>query len=64
MFVCPSGEITTKNNNLDRETQSEYKVLVQVWDTPGSAGGLSESTVMTININDLNDNQAEFSKRT
>ncbi|XP_027016011.2 cadherin-5 [Tachysurus fulvidraco] len=58
-----TGEITTKNNNLDRETQSEYKVMVQVWDTPGSAGGLSASTLITININDLNDNQAEFSKQ-
>ncbi|KAK3528250.1 hypothetical protein QTP86_028484 [Hemibagrus guttatus] len=58
-----TGEITTKNNNLDRESQSEYKVLVQVSDTPGSTGGLSASTVMTITINDLNDNVAAFSKQ-
>ncbi|XP_058238152.1 cadherin-5 [Hemibagrus wyckioides] len=58
-----TGEITAKNNNLDRESQSEYKVLVQVSDTPGSTGGLSASTVMTITINDLNDNEATFSKQ-
>ncbi|XP_053347626.1 cadherin-5 isoform X2 [Clarias gariepinus] len=57
-----TGEIQTAVDTLDRETQSVYKLLVQASDTPGFQG-LSATTVVTININDINDNHASFSKR-
>ncbi|TTW57047.1 Cadherin-5 [Bagarius yarrelli] len=58
---------TQSGRELEEQSEftikSEYKVLVQASDTPGPARGLSASTVVTININDINDNQATFSKR-
>ncbi|XP_036440376.1 cadherin-11-like [Colossoma macropomum] len=57
-----TGEITVQDNKLDRETQSQYKLIVQASDLPGSPGGLSTTTIVTININDINDNMATFKK--
>ncbi|XP_036418773.1 cadherin-11-like [Colossoma macropomum] len=57
-----TGEITVQDNKLDRETQSQYILTVQASDLPGSPGGLSTTTIVTININDINDNMATFKK--
>ncbi|KAF4090844.1 hypothetical protein AMELA_G00030280, partial [Ameiurus melas] len=58
-----NGHIYTKVDTLDRETQSEYKLLVKATDMPGVPGGNSDNTVVTITIIDANDNQAAFSKQ-
>ncbi|XP_036417163.1 cadherin-5-like [Colossoma macropomum] len=59
-----TGEITVQDNKLDRETQSQYKLVVKASDLPGLPGGLSTTTTVTININDINDNMATFKKET
>ncbi|XP_053473128.1 cadherin-5 [Ictalurus furcatus] len=58
-----NGKIYTKVDTLDRETQSEYKLVVQASDMPGVAGGRSVTTTATITITDANDNHAAFSKQ-
>ncbi|KAL6461322.1 hypothetical protein MHYP_G00294660 [Metynnis hypsauchen] len=58
------GEITVQDNKLDRETQSQYKLIVHASDLPGLPGGLSTTTIVTINIIDINDNMASFKKDT
>ncbi|XP_072527409.1 cadherin-5 [Salminus brasiliensis] len=55
-----TGVITVKDSRLDRETQSQYKLIVQASDMPGLLGGLTATTIVTININDINDNMASF----
>lgn len=57
---CVSGEITIQDSNLDRETQSQYKLIVQASDSPGITGGKTSTTIVTINIIDINDNMASF----
>ncbi|KAL6461326.1 hypothetical protein MHYP_G00294700 [Metynnis hypsauchen] len=59
-----TGEITVQDNKLDRETQSQYKLIVHASDLPGLPGGLSTTTIVTINIIDINDNMASFKKDT
>ncbi|MCJ8747185.1 hypothetical protein PDJAM_G00150470 [Pangasius djambal] len=58
-----TGEISTTLDTLDRETQSEYTLMVQASDMPGLEGGRSASTAVTISIHDINDNVATFSKQ-
>uniref|UniRef100_A0A3B4E5Y7 Cadherin-5 n=1 Tax=Pygocentrus nattereri TaxID=42514 RepID=A0A3B4E5Y7_PYGNA len=57
-----TGEIAVQDNNLDRETQSQYKLIVHASDSPGLPGGLSTTTIVTINIIDINDNMVSFKK--
>ncbi|XP_060767860.1 cadherin-5 isoform X2 [Neoarius graeffei] len=59
-----TGEISTKVDTLDRETQSEYKLRVKASDMFGvkNAAKQTADTVVTINIKDINDNVASFSK--
>ncbi|XP_062845316.1 cadherin-5 [Trichomycterus rosablanca] len=58
-----TGVISTAGGALDREIQSQYKLIVQASDLPGSDGGRSSTTEVLIKINDINDNVATFSKR-
>ncbi|XP_067294022.1 cadherin-5 [Pseudorasbora parva] len=57
-----TGEIQLKTINLDREKQSQYLITVQCKDLPSSLSGNSATTIVTININDANDNVATFKK--
>ncbi|XP_026883433.2 cadherin-5 [Electrophorus electricus] len=60
-----TGMIKTAVNTLDRETTSQYKLIVQASDLSGSGpGSNSATTIVTININDINDNKASFAKQT
>ncbi|XP_067258180.1 cadherin-5 [Chanodichthys erythropterus] len=55
-----TGEIQTAESNLDREKQSQYLIAIQAKDLPEILSGNSAATVVTININDINDNIATF----
>ncbi|KAI5088810.1 cadherin-5 precursor [Silurus meridionalis] len=57
-----TGEISTINDEIDREDKSEYKLIVQASDMFSNEGGRSASIVVTINVNDINDNLASFSE--
>ncbi|XP_064193299.1 cadherin-5-like [Anguilla rostrata] len=54
------GSITTKVNNLDREKQSTYRIMVHAKDMPTVSVGNSATTMVTINVGDINDNMASF----
>ncbi|KAJ8247300.1 hypothetical protein GJAV_G00244720 [Gymnothorax javanicus] len=54
------GSITTKVNYLDREKQSKYTIVVHAKDMPSVALGNSATTIVTINVGDINDNIASF----
>ncbi|KAL1271119.1 hypothetical protein QQF64_030135 [Cirrhinus molitorella] len=56
-----NGEIRTLTSSLDREKQSQYLIAIQAKDMPGvNEGGNSATTIVTVNINDINDNIATF----
>ncbi|KAI1889892.1 hypothetical protein AGOR_G00167590 [Albula goreensis] len=57
-----TGSITTKVNYLDREAQSSYVVMIMAKDMPGMSMGNSATTVVSINVGDINDNMASFKK--
>ncbi|XP_016088948.1 cadherin-5-like [Sinocyclocheilus grahami] len=56
------GNIITIKSSLDREKQSQYIITIQAKDMPGIKSGNSATTIVTININDENDNIATFKK--
>ncbi|XP_059389974.1 cadherin-5 [Carassius carassius] len=57
------GKIRTVTSMLDREKQSQYLISIQAKDMPEvSNSGNSATTVVTINIDDVNDNIATFKK--
>ncbi|XP_061101919.1 cadherin-5-like [Conger conger] len=58
------GSITTKVNYLDREKQSTYTILVHAKDMPSVVLGNSATTIVTINVGDINDNTASFKEGT
>ncbi|KAM4730175.1 LOW QUALITY PROTEIN: cadherin-5 [Anableps anableps] len=58
-----TGVITSKTNHLDRETKSQYVVLVYAQDMAGMQTGCTANTSVTITITDANDNIASFTKR-
>uniref|UniRef100_A0A8D2ZKK8 Cadherin-5 n=1 Tax=Scophthalmus maximus TaxID=52904 RepID=A0A8D2ZKK8_SCOMX len=51
-------------NTLDRETKSQYVVVVRAQDMRGMASGSTATTSVTITITDTNDNMASFTRRT
>uniref|UniRef100_UPI003AAEB9F5 cadherin-5 n=1 Tax=Centroberyx gerrardi TaxID=166262 RepID=UPI003AAEB9F5 len=59
-----TGMISSKLDSLDRETRSQYVVVVQAQDTRGIASGSTATTSVTITITDTNDNMASFTKKT
>uniref|UniRef100_A0A3P9NKH3 Cadherin-5 n=1 Tax=Poecilia reticulata TaxID=8081 RepID=A0A3P9NKH3_POERE len=58
-----SGVITTKVSSLDRETKSQYVVVVRAQDMKGRESGCIATTSVAITITDANDNIASFTKR-
>lgn len=58
-----TGVIRCKINTLDRETKSQYVVVVKAQDMRGMASGSTATTSVTITIEDTNDNIASFTKR-
>ncbi|KAK2914027.1 hypothetical protein Q8A67_002426 [Cirrhinus molitorella] len=59
-----NGEIRTLTSSLDREKQSQYLIAIQAKDMPGvNQRGNSATTIVTVNINDINDNIATFKSR-
>ncbi|XP_016394466.1 cadherin-5-like [Sinocyclocheilus rhinocerous] len=56
------GNIITLKSSLDHEKQSQYIIAIQAKDMPGIKSGNSATTIVTININDENDNIATFKK--
>ncbi|KAK2914028.1 hypothetical protein Q8A67_002427 [Cirrhinus molitorella] len=61
LFINYNGEIRTLTSSLDREKQSQYLIAIQAKDMPGvNEGGNSATTIVTVNINDINDNIATF----
>lgn len=59
-----TGIISCKTNTLDRETKSQYVVVVQAQDMRGLHTGSTGTTSVTINIADINDNMASFTTAT
>ncbi|TKS86084.1 Cadherin-5 Vascular endothelial cadherin [Collichthys lucidus] len=59
-----TGEITCRVNTLDRETRSQYVVVVKAQDLRGKDTGSTATTSVTINVEDINDNIASFTRRT
>ncbi|XP_044227926.1 cadherin-5 [Thunnus albacares] len=59
-----TGMITCKISTLDRETKSQYVLVVQAQDMRGMASGSTATTSVTINITDTNDNIASFTRGT
>ncbi|XP_071385765.1 cadherin-5 [Centroberyx affinis] len=59
-----TGMISSRLDSLDRETRSQYVVVVQAQDTRGIASGSTATTSVTITIADTNDNMASFTKKT
>ncbi|XP_048886699.1 cadherin-5 [Brienomyrus brachyistius] len=60
--IDEGGNIRTRIDYLDREKQSMYKISVQAKDMPGMNSGNINSTTVTINVLDINDNMAVFKK--
>ncbi|XP_051831043.1 cadherin-5 isoform X1 [Antechinus flavipes] len=56
-----SGNIFTAVNNLDREKQSKYEIVVEAKDGPGLQGESSTATVV-ITLSDINDNFPIFTE--
>ncbi|XP_034753743.1 cadherin-5 [Etheostoma cragini] len=59
-----TGVISCKTNTLDRETKSQYVVVVKAQDMRGMATGSTSTTSVTITITDINDNMASFTRKT
>nr|XP_057915046.1 cadherin-5 [Doryrhamphus excisus] len=59
-----TGMISCKTSTLDRETKSQYVVVVRAQDMRGMASGSTSTTSVTITISDTNDNIASFTRRT
>ncbi|TDH01563.1 hypothetical protein EPR50_G00181480 [Perca flavescens] len=59
-----TGVISCKTNTLDRETKSQYVVVVKAQDMRGMATGSTATTSVTITITDTNDNIASFTRKT
>uniref|UniRef100_A0A3P9J5W0 Cadherin-5 n=1 Tax=Oryzias latipes TaxID=8090 RepID=A0A3P9J5W0_ORYLA len=57
-----TGEISCKVNTLDRESRSQYTVVVKAQDLRGLASGITATTSVTITITDANDNTPSFRK--
>ncbi|CAG00320.1 unnamed protein product [Tetraodon nigroviridis] len=57
------GVISCKINTLDRETRSQYVVVVKAQDLRGLTSGSTATTSVTITITDTNDNIASFIRR-
>lgn len=57
-----AGLITCKTSNLDRETKSQYVVVVKAQDMRGLPSGSTATTSVTITVTDVNDNFASFAK--
>ncbi|KAF7222473.1 desmoglein-2-like protein [Nothobranchius furzeri] len=51
-----TGEIKVSSNNLDRETQDVYKLVIFASDLNGRAGGNMGTGEITIKVTDINDN--------
>ncbi|PWA27275.1 hypothetical protein CCH79_00018317 [Gambusia affinis] len=58
-----TGVISSKVSNLDRETKSQYMVVVRAQDMKGRESGCIATTSVAITITDTNDNIASFTKR-
>ncbi|XP_076016391.1 cadherin-5-like isoform X2 [Genypterus blacodes] len=58
-----TGMITSRLDSLDRETRSQYVVVVQAQDMRGMVTGNTATTSVTITIGDINDNIASFTRR-
>ncbi|XP_007542328.1 cadherin-5 [Poecilia formosa] len=58
-----TGVITSKVSSLDRETKSQYVVVVRAQDMKGRESGCIATTSVAITITDANDNIASFTKR-
>ncbi|XP_073715295.1 cadherin-5 [Misgurnus anguillicaudatus] len=56
------GVISNLKTTFDREKQNQYLIEVQAKDMPRSKAGNAATTIVTININDINDNIATFKK--
>ncbi|XP_031732236.1 cadherin-5 [Anarrhichthys ocellatus] len=59
-----TGVISCKINTLDRETKSQFVVVVKAQDMRGMASGSTSTTSVTITIADINDNIASFTRKT
>ncbi|XP_075960279.1 cadherin-5 [Anarhichas minor] len=59
-----TGVISCKINTLDRETKSQFVVVVKAQDMRGMASGSTSTTSVTITIADTNDNIASFTRKT
>ncbi|XP_030012153.1 cadherin-5 [Sphaeramia orbicularis] len=59
-----TGRITCQVSTLDRETRSQYVVVVKAQDLRGLPSGSTATTSVTITIEDINDNIASFTQRT
>ncbi|XP_061767340.1 cadherin-5 [Nerophis ophidion] len=59
-----TGMVSCKTTALDRETKSQYVVVVRAQDMRGMASGSTSTTSITITIGDTNDNIASFTRRT
>ncbi|KAG7512107.1 hypothetical protein JOB18_020379 [Solea senegalensis] len=58
-----TGVISCKTNTLDRETKSQYVLVVKVQDMRGMASGSTATTSVTITVTDTNDNMASFTRK-
>nr|UUW46977.1 cadherin-5 [Platichthys stellatus] len=58
-----TGVISCNVNTLDRETKSQYVVVVKAQDLRGLAAGNTATTSVTITITDTNDNIASFAQK-
>uniref|UniRef100_A0A7N8YLK3 Cadherin-5 n=1 Tax=Mastacembelus armatus TaxID=205130 RepID=A0A7N8YLK3_9TELE len=58
-----TGVISCKTQTLDRETRSQYVVVVKAQDMRGRDYGNSATTSVTITIIDTNDNIASFTQK-
>ncbi|XP_019719529.1 cadherin-5 [Hippocampus comes] len=59
-----TGMISCKVSTLDRETKSQYVVVVRAQDMRGMASGSTATTSVTVSVTDTNDNIASFTRRT
>lgn len=62
--LCLAGVITCKVSSLDRETRSQYVVVVKAQDMRGMNSGSTATTSVSITIADINDNLASFVRST
>lgn len=62
--LCLAGVISCKVSNLDRESRSQYMVVVKAQDMRGMSSGSTATTSVPITITDINDNLASFVRST